>query len=122
MFQSGPVFLCVQNLDKVGQNKMVAPLEVAYTAYDELIISEMSVVMMIGHLQEAAQFTMTEILTFLVTPSFLLLWEQVSGEQSQQYYMLIQIIPALFCTYTSTYNMHTDLHKGGQRAVILLQM
>lgn len=49
---------------------MVAPPEVAHTVYDELIISEMSVVMKIGHLQEATQFTMTEVFTFLVTPRF----------------------------------------------------
>lgn len=41
----------------------------AHTVYDELIISEMSVVMKIGHLQEAAQFTVIEFFTFLVTPN-----------------------------------------------------
>lgn len=37
--------------------------------YDELIIYEMSVVMKIGHLPEATQFTVTEVFTFLITPS-----------------------------------------------------
>lgn len=46
---------------------MAAPPATARTVYDELIISEMSVVMKIGHLQEATQFTVTEVFTFLVT-------------------------------------------------------
>lgn len=47
------------------ESKMVAPR----TVYDELIIYEMSVVMKIGHLPEATQFTVTEVFTFLITPS-----------------------------------------------------
>lgn len=52
------------------ENKMVAPpARGLLVVYDELIISEMSFVMKIGHLQEATQSTVTEVFTFPVTPS-----------------------------------------------------
>lgn len=68
--------------------------EAARTVCDELIISEMSVVMKIGHLQEATQFIVTEVFTFLVTLGSSQLYTR--WERTRQDYMLRKIIPASF--------------------------
>lgn len=61
--------LCIWSSHKIRKTKW-RPLqrEAARTVGDELVISKMSAVMKIGHLQEATQFTVTEVFTFLVTP------------------------------------------------------
>lgn len=58
-------FLPVQNLYNVLKIKCGL-----LTVHDELIIYKMSSVMKVGHVQEAARFTVTEVFfTFLVTLS-----------------------------------------------------
>lgn len=65
----GPYFCVFRIQTKSRKQNGVSSSERLLAVYDELIISEMSVVMKIGHLQEATQFTVTEVFTFLVTPS-----------------------------------------------------
>lgn len=97
------LFLCVQNSDKVRKTKWwLLQWDAAHAVYDELIISEMSVVMKIGRLQEATQFTVTEIFTFLVTPC------------SSPLY------PLLLRADATTFHAYKDYHRFVLRALILL--
>lgn len=100
MFGSDPFVQSVQNSYEIQKAKWwLLQWKATRTVYEELIIYEKSVVMKIGHLPEATQFTVTEVFTFLITPSSsrlytLLAKGAASWKQTRQDDVLMKAITA----------------------------